>query len=84
MSVEFLGDSARAVRQRYLVSGVPVVLVQEDVGFNTHDRIPPSRQVADSAGVRLTTVTWWSGGYKFDLRGALPGDSLEALLKQLR
>ena len=42
------------------------------------------RVVADSAGVPPASRTWEAWGSLFQLRGALPTDSIDALMKRVK
>ena len=87
-------DSLLAVRQRYVVSGVPVVLVQQvsaDVHYYTGDLkvLPEDRSgggyVSGASGeVKPVVRTWEAWGSLFQLQGALPADSIDALMKRVR
>jgi len=97
VSVEVLpltADSLLAVRQRYVVSGVPVVLVQQlstDVHYYTGDLkvVPENRSGGGyvsgaSEEVKPVIRTWEAWGSLFQLWGALPADSIDALMKRVR
>ena len=108
VSVEVLpvaADSLPTVRQRYVVSGVPVLLVQqalpaprdevtakarapvtyfEDARNQAAGRTSGLASVADSAGARPAGRTWEAWGSLFLLEGALPPDSIDALMKRVK
>ncbi len=108
VAVELLppaADSLPAVRQRYVVSGVPVTLVQQvvpvtprdEVSTKAHDSAPyvdgvavqPGSRgngfvTAESGGVQPVTRTWEAWGSLFQIRGALPADSIDALVRRVR
>ena len=108
MSVEVLpvaADSLPTVRQRYVVSGVPVLLVQqalpaprdevtakarepvpyvEDARIQAAGRTNGIASVADSAGAQPAGRTWEAWGSLFQLQGALPADSIDALMKRVK
>jgi cell division protein FtsN len=109
VSVEVLpaaADSLLTVRQRYVVGGVSVLLVQQalpaprdEVTSKANEpaprvmddaTIPPGNRasgfavVADSAGVPAASRTWEAWGSLFQLRGALPTDSIDALMKRVK
>ena len=112
---EGVPGAASGVRQRYMVGGVPVVLVQQVVAR------PEENQVSKSAGraaeltskqqpvtadhamaeqakdqpegvatraapapAALSIRSWDAAGVRFELEGALPADSLEALMRRVR
>lgn len=97
VSVEVLpltADSLLAVRQRYVVSGVPVVLVQQvstavpydmgDVKDLPEDRPGSGYAPQGLAGAQPARRTWEAWGSLFQLRGALSADSIDALMKRVR
>ena len=97
VSVEVLpltADSLLAVRQRYVVSGVPVVLVQQvstavpyhmgDVKDLPEDRPGSDYASGGRAGAQPASRTWEAWGSLFQLRGALSADSIDALMKRVR
>jgi len=97
VSVEVLpltADSLLAVRQRYVVSGVPVVLVQQvstavphhmgDVKDLPEDRPGSDYASGGLAGAQPASRTWEAWGSLFQLRGALSADSIDALMKRVR
>lgn len=109
VSVEVLpaaADSLLTVRQRYVVGGVSVLLVQQalpaprdEVTSKANEpaphvmddaMIPPGNRAsgfavaADSAGVPAASRTWEAWGSRFQLRGALPTDSIDALMKRVK
>lgn len=122
-SVELLplgADSVPAVRQRYLVNGVTVVLVQrgspapdtralaatagKPLAASRVDRTSKARapeSAMDSlgrmredrgceyagdcgSGTKTAIRTWEAGGSFFELRGPLPADSMDALVKRVK
>lgn len=108
ISVEMLpvaADSLLAVRQRYVVDGVAVTLVQqstrpvagEAAGSKARDAVPYVDGVAvqpgnrgngfvasESGGARPASRAWAAWGSLFLLRGDLPADSIDALMKRVK
>lgn len=93
-SVEILPgstDSLPAVRQFYQVDGVSVVLVQQALPARKAKAELPraeatSKQLeaAPRTGPLATVRSWESEGQLFLLQGALPADSIDALMKRVR
>jgi len=109
VSVEMLpvaADSLLAVRQRYVVSGVPVTLIQASVIPAARDEVTTRERDAaryvdgvaaqpgnrgngfvasgESGGVQPASRSWGAWGSLFQLRGALPADSIDALMKRVK
>jgi hypothetical protein len=109
LSVEVLpptADSVTTVEQRYLVSGVTVVLMQrmspavsrDEVSAKAREPAPyvdgvgvqPGKRAngfvaaADSGELQPAIRTWVAWGSLFQLRGALPADSIDALMKRVK
>ena len=85
--VPVVADSLLAVRQHYVVSGVPVVLVQQVSTPVSHDttsfqlrKQSAHDELSDVQSVR----SWVAWGSLFQLRGNLPADSLDALMKRVK
>lgn len=97
VSVEVLpqrADSLLAVRQRYVVSGVPVVLVQQvstavsyymgDLKVQPEDRSSGGYVSGGLREAQPSIRTWEAWGSLFRLQGSLPADSLDALMQRVR
>ena len=107
VSVEVLpvaADSLPTVRQQYLVSGVPVVLVQQALpatrdevaskgrdaaGYVDGVLVEPGNRgngfvaAAESGKAAPVRRSWSAWGSRFVLQGALPADSIDALMKRV-
>jgi hypothetical protein len=90
-------DSVPRVRQTYVVDGVPVVLVQYRAAnapagsaLVARDEMTAKQRAAEPEKKDAPTATplqrrsWQSGQMLFELQGALPSDSLDALMKRVR
>lgn len=56
----------------------------DDVGIQPGNRANGLEAVGDSAGVQPASRTWEAWGSLFQLRGALPADSIDALMKRVK
>jgi hypothetical protein len=112
---ERVPGAASGVRQRYLIGGVPVVLVQQVVAGRDENQASKSagraaeltskqqpvtadhamaEQAKDQpegvaaraapAAAALGVRSWDAAGVCYELEGALPADSLEALMRRVR
>ncbi len=90
-------DSVPRVRQTYVVDGVPVVLVQYRATNAPAERAPVARdemalkqrmaepeKKAAEAAVPVRLRLWESGNVLLQLEGALPADSLDALMRRVK
>lgn len=92
-------DSVATVRQHYLVDGVAVVLIQQTPAGPARDEVTSAdrRVAADGgpiqpgrerrgpvAGARPAIRSWNAWGSHFVLEGALPADSIDALMKRVK
>jgi anti-sigma factor RsiW len=94
---QLASDSVPRVRQTYVVDGVPVVLVQYRAAnapagsaLVARDEMTPMQRAAEPEEKDAATATplqlrsWRSGQMLFQLQGALPADSLDALMQRVR
>jgi len=94
---QLASDSVPRVRQTYVVDGVPVVLVQyraahapagsalvarDEMTQKQRAAEPEKKDAATAAPLQLRS--WQSGQMLFQLQGALPADSLDALMQRVR
>jgi anti-sigma factor RsiW len=87
VSVEVMppsSDSMLSVRQRYLIDGVPVVLLQQATGRQLREEVTSKERSSTLPAGPPATRTWDAGGNHFVLQGALPADSLDALMKRVK
>jgi hypothetical protein len=90
-SVEVTSDTPPVARQRYLVGGVTVVLVQQAMPTDDlkaeapRDEVTSKQRGLASADAREPVRRYWkTGGNLMLLEGALPPDSIDALMKRVR
>lgn len=90
-SVEVTADSPPVARQRYLVGGITVVLVQQAMPNDDlkaeapRDEVTSKQRGLASADAREPVRRYWkTGGNLMLLEGALPPDSIDALMKRVR